>query len=121
LCFRAHRCGLVLGSTRCSGPGLHRTSTSSLLLYGVHTCSSPISVGFRHPAAPCRQGAEVMLSVLLPLEERGALLAGSFTRFWRFTIGQPYKVFPVVGRLSGLSARRSPVEAMRSVVCCAGC
>lgn len=43
------------------------------------------------------------------------MLAGSFTRFWRFTIGQPYKVFPVVGRLSGLSARRSPVEAMRSV------
>jgi hypothetical protein len=55
------RCGLVLGSTRCSGPGLHRTSTSPLLLYGVHTCSSPISVGFHHPAAPCRQGAEVML------------------------------------------------------------
>lgn len=56
-----------------------------------------------------------MLSVLLPPEGRGALLAGSFTRFWRFTIVQPYKVFPVVGRLSGLSARRSPVEAMRSV------
>lgn len=52
---------------------------------------------------------------------RGALLAGSLTQFWRFTIEQPYKVFPVVGRLSGLSARRSPVEAMRSVVCCAGC
>ncbi|MNK98752.1 hypothetical protein D3C87_1191240 [compost metagenome] len=31
------------------------------------------------------------------------------------------QVVPVVGRLSGLSARRSPVEAMRSVVCCADC
>ena len=48
-------------------------------------------------------------------DSRGALLAGSLTQFWRFTIEQPYKVFPVVGRLSGLSARRSPVEAMRSV------
>lgn len=39
-----------------------------------------------------------MLSVLLPLEERGALLAGSFvptghTRFWRFTIEQPSRLF----------------------------
>lgn len=53
-------------------------------------------------------------------DSRGASLAGSITQFWLFTIEQPYKVFPVVGRLSGLSARRSPVEAMRSVVCCAG-
>ena len=61
------------------------------------------------------------LSVLLPPEGRGALLAGSFTRFRRFAIEQPYRVLPIVGRLSGLSARRSPVEAMRSVVCCADC
>jgi hypothetical protein len=34
-----------------------------------------------------------MLSVLLPPEERGALLAGLFTRFWRFTIEQPFRLF----------------------------
>jgi hypothetical protein len=34
-----------------------------------------------------------MLSVLLPPEGRGALLAGSFTRFWRFTIEQPSRLF----------------------------
>jgi hypothetical protein len=34
-----------------------------------------------------------MLYVLLPPEGRGALLAGSFTRSWRFTIEQPYRVF----------------------------
>jgi hypothetical protein len=51
-----------------------------------------------HPDTPCRQGAAVMLYVLLPLEGRGALLAGSFVpagriRFWRFAIGQPYRLF----------------------------
>jgi len=45
-----------------------------------------------HPAAPCHQGAAVMLSVLLPPEGLGALLAGSFTRFWRFTIDQPSRL-----------------------------
>jgi hypothetical protein len=34
-----------------------------------------------------------MLYVLLPLEGRGALLAGSFTRFWRFTFEQPPRLF----------------------------
>jgi hypothetical protein len=34
-----------------------------------------------------------MLSLLLPPEGRGALLAGSFTRFWRFTIKQPSRLF----------------------------
>jgi hypothetical protein len=43
----------------------------------------------KHPSP----GASVMLSVLLPLEERGTLLAGSFTRFWRFTIEQPSRLF----------------------------
>lgn len=54
-------------------------------------------------------------------DSRGALLAGSFARFERFALDQPYRVLPIVGRLSGLSDRRSPVEAVRSVVCCADC
>lgn len=52
-----------------------------------------LSTPLLHPAAPCRQGAAVMLSVLLPPERRCALLAGSFTRFWRFTIEQPSRLF----------------------------
>ena len=39
------------------------------------------------------EGCSVMLSVLLPLEERGALLTGSFTRLRRFTIEQPSRLF----------------------------
>jgi hypothetical protein len=35
----------------------------------------------------------MMQFVLLPPEGRGALLAGSFTRFWRFTIDQPARLF----------------------------
>ena len=46
-----------------------------------------------HPKQPSREGCSVMLSVLLPPERRGALLAGSFTRFWRFTIEQPSRLF----------------------------
>ena len=39
-----------------------------------------------------------MLSVLLPPEERGALLSESFTRFWRFTIEHPSRLFlPLAG------------------------
>jgi len=51
-------------------------------------------LGWRpHPDAPCRQGAAVMLYVLLPPEGRGALHAGSFTRLRRFTIEQPSRLF----------------------------
>ena len=38
------------------------------------------------------------VSVLLSPEVRGALLAGSFTRFWRFTIEQPSRfVLSLIG------------------------
>jgi hypothetical protein len=99
-----------------TGPyNMHATALSALIDWGrVHEVRR---------AQPKLSGSLIQfgISPFCRWNSRGALLTGSFTRFWRFTIEQPYKVFPVVGRLSGLSARRSPVEAMRSVDCCAGC
>jgi hypothetical protein len=54
-------------------------------------------------------------------DSRGALHARVVLSVLAFHHRQPYRVVPVVGSLSGLSDRRLPVEAMRSVVCCAGC
>lgn len=103
-----------------TGPyNMHATALSALIEWGrVH------EVRRSQPKLSGPLILEFGVSPICRWDSRGALLAGSFvptghTRFWRFTIEQPYKVFPVVGRLSGLSARRSPVEAMRSVVCCA--
>ena len=60
-------------------------------------------------------------SVFLPLPPgwRGALHARVVLSVLAFHHRQPYRVVPVVGSLSGLSDRRSPVEAVRSVVCVA--
>ncbi len=103
-------------SPRITGPyNMHATALSALVEWGrVHEVRR---------SQPKLSGPLIQFGVspFCRWDSRGALLAGSLTRFWRFTIDQPYKVFPVVGRLSGLSARRSPVEAMRSVVCCADC
>ena len=88
---------------------MHATALSALIEWGrVHEVRR---------AQPKLLGPLIQfgISPFCRWDSRGALLAGSLTQFWRFTIEQPYKVFPVVGRLSGLSARRSPVEAMRSV------
>ena len=100
-----------------TGPyNMHATALNALIEWGrVH------EVRRSQPKLSGPLILEFSVSPFCRWDSRGALLAGSLTRFWRFTIEQPYKVFPVVGRLSGLSARRSPVEAMRSVVCCAGC
>jgi len=100
-----------------TGPyNMHATALNALIEWGrVHEVRRP------QPKLSGPLILEFSVSPFCRWDSRGALLTGSLTRFWRFTIEQPYKVFPVVGRLSGLSARRSPVEAMRSVVCCAGC
>jgi len=56
-----------------------------------------------------------MLSVLLPPERAGRIACRVTHTVKAFHHRAAVQVVPVVGRLSGLSARRSPVEAMRSV------
>jgi len=61
-----------------------------------------------------------MLSVQLPPEGAGRIACRVIRAYWAYTVlafhhRAAVQVVPVVGRLSGLSARRSPVEAMRSV------
>jgi hypothetical protein len=63
----------------------------------------------------------VMLSVQLPPEGAGRIACRVIHTVLAFHHRAAVQVVPVVGRLSGLSARRSPVEAMRSVGCCADC
>jgi hypothetical protein len=56
-----------------------------------------------------------MLSVLLPPERAGRIACRVTHTVKAFRHRAAVQVVPVVGRLSGLSARRSPAEAMRSV------
>jgi len=56
-----------------------------------------------------------MLSLLLPPEGAGRIACRVTHSVLAFHHRAAVQVVPVVGRLSGLSARRSPVEAMRSV------
>jgi hypothetical protein len=56
-----------------------------------------------------------MLSVLLPPERAGRIACRVTHTVKAFHHRAAVQVVPVVGRLSGLSARRSPAEAMRSV------
>ena len=71
-----------------TGPyNMHATALNALAEWGrVHEV--------RRPSMP-KLGALIQISVspFFRWDSRGALHAGSFTRFWRFTIEQPSRVF----------------------------
>jgi len=131
-----HRCGLVMGSTRCSGSFRHADvalvvqKVPALIVYGLASgrtdrsaCIEVPSTGALHPPWRCHQAFPLCCSSNFSYCRRraGRIACRVIRTVLAFHHRATVQVVPVVGRLSGLSARRSPVEAMRSVVCCADC